>query len=130
MILAIGIGWRYAPQDARQKLLEALGVARRGYPRDIAQEIKDKIVPEDPAAHRAALAAALEQKITQIKNIAAGKSSDVSSGQANTTVEQAADEAGQLVQELENANKDPSISGQIVQRALDRILPASQCKSQ
>jgi len=131
MILAVGVGWRYAPQDARQRLLQAVGVVGRVDPAGIAQGIKNKVMPEDPVARRAALTTELKEKITQMKNIAAGENKGVSSGTANgavTTIEQAADEAGQLVQQLQEVNKDPSISGQVIQRVLDKILPATQCK--
>ncbi len=142
MILAVGVGWRYAPQDARQRLLAFIGVANRVRPSGIAQEIKDKIMPEDPVARRAALTAALRQKIAEIQEGAGvEKSADrggapagapVLAGTPDThaaSVGKSADDAAQLVNQLEQANHDASVGGQVVQRVLNAILPAAQCQA-
>ena len=116
-ILAVGVGWRYAPQDIRQKLLDAAG--RRDQATDtIAAKIKDAVKPDNPVARRAALAAAIKQKIEEIAQ------------EANTATStgQMTEEAEHLVDQLTQEAGGQSISGKAIERVLERILPASQCK--
>ncbi len=143
MILAVGVGWRYAPSDARERLLGFIGVADRVNPARIAKDIKDRIVPEDPTVRRAALVGALKQKIQEIKADAQSvKNTDsaadaptgapaptVASAARATDIASAADEAAQLVNQLEQSGGSGSVSGQVFQRVLDNILPTPQCKN-
>lgn len=135
-ILAVGIGWRYAPPQARERLLGFAGMANRADPARVAQGIREKIAPEDPAARRSALTTALKEKIREIKNNAAGGNNPDQSGapagaphMSAASVGRAADEAAIFVSQLEQANQDASVGGQIAQRVLDAILPAAQCKA-
>lgn len=140
MILAIGIGWRYAPPDARERMLGFIGMAtNRADPKRVAQGIKEKIMPEDPAATRAAIVGTLKQKIQEIKEgVGVEKNAGGSGASALTgaptpaaraaAIAKAADEAAQLVGQLEQSGTSGSASGQIIQRVLDKILPATQCK--
>ena len=140
MILAIGIGWRYAPPAAREKLLGFIGVADRARsvdPAQVARDIKEKIMPEDPVARRSALVAALKEKMREIKDNTADEtkaeqspaSADAGAGRIpEASIGKTVDEAAALVNQLEQVNHDASVGGQIVQRVLERILPAAQCK--
>lgn len=141
MIVGVGVGWRYTPPEARERLLGFIGMANRVDPARIAQDIKDKITPEDPAARRTALVGALKQKVQEIKTKAAvGENTDGSSASAsapaNTSASAAraadiassADEAVQIITQLEQSGGGASAGGQIVQRLIERILPAPQCK--
>lgn len=141
MILAVGVGWRYAPPDARERMLGFIGMANRADPARIAQDIKDKITSEDPAARRAALVETLKQKIQEIRTEAAvgenaGEVSASAGVLANASASAAraadiassADDAAQIINQIEQVGGGTSAGGQIVQRLIERILPAPQCK--
>lgn len=142
MILAVGVGWRYAPPEARERLLGFVGMAKnRADPVRVAQDIKEKIIPKDPAAHRAALVSALKQKIQEIKTDAGvGENADGTGAPAGAptnasapsvraaAIAKAADEAVQLADQVAQAGGAASTGGQIIQHLLERILPVPECK--
>jgi len=139
MILAIGVGWRYAPPQARERLLGFIGVANRLDPARIARGIREKITPDNPVARRAALAVELKQKIQEMKkSTSVGNITDHAAAPAGAAaladaraadIAKAADEAAQLVDQLERSHQGGSVSGQVVQRVLDKIMPSTQCES-
>lgn len=137
MIIAVGIGWRYASPQTRERLLGFIGAAGRTDPAEVTRGIKDKIIPEDPALRRAALTAALKQKISEIQSNAGVEKvidrlgapvSAVAPDAKAARVVNAADEAARLVSQLEQANHDALVGGQIVRLVLNAIIPAPQCK--
>lgn len=141
MILAVGVGWRYAPPEARERMLGFVGMANRADPARFVQDIKDKITPEDPEVRRAALMETLKQKVQEIKTKAAvGENTDGANASAPTSanasapparaadIASSADEAEQIINKLEQSGGASSAGGQIVQRLIERILPAPQCK--
>jgi translation elongation factor EF-1beta len=137
IIVAVGVGWRYAPSDTRERLLGFVGMANSVDPARVARDIKEKIMPEDPAVRRAALTTALRQKIMEIQESAGVEESADSGGvlvgvrTLNTSaidIVKAADDAAQLVNQLEQSGGSGSVAGQAIQRVIDKILPAPQCK--
>lgn len=139
MIVLVAAGWRYAPEHLREKLLGAVGIARRGDTMEIKHFIRDVVLPKNPEKRRLALTRELKKNIAELKrrlaaknNGGAGISADDSAADASgTKLGAATDEeligaSGEIVKELEDANKDTSTSAVVTERVLDAILPSSR----
>jgi|GEM_PF-2216086 hypothetical protein len=148
IIVGIGVGWRVAPPDARERILGFVGMARmvaRDESARVVRDAKEKIVPADPTARRAALTEELKQKLRDIKaatqpesQYAPGKDTSSADTQNRASaapdmragdIAKAADEASRLLDEIERVGAGASAGGRMAQSLLERILPAPQCET-
>jgi len=130
MVGVLTVGWSYAPDGMREKLLGFAGLANFGA---ITQALRDAVIPESPVARRASSTDALKQKIGAIR---AGIAGAQNSGSPEASfvlmedAEKAADEAVKIIDQLEEANDDQSLGGRVAARVIDAVLPAppsAQC---
>lgn len=143
MIAVIAVGWRYVPESTREKLLGAVGIAARRDRAEIKHYIQDVILPKDPQARRAALARELDKNIAELKRrieadkdelpapvadaVGSGARADAGAPDASIRAATGRDligAAGDMVKELEHANRDTGLIRQAGERILDAILPA------
>ena len=145
MIAVVTLGWRYAPQDVKEKLLGAVGIAARGNGAQVKHFIADVVLPQDPAQRRAVLAGELKKNIAELrrrietdtKEEAAldavgdsGSSATAAGGSAEKIKIRTASVRGLIsasegiVKEMENADQGASAGSRVMGRVLDVILPA------
>ena len=142
-IALVAVGWRYVPQNVREKLLGAIGIAARGDRTEIKHYIQDVVLPKDPQERRAALAGELEKNIAELKrrieadengalapDADAPDSGEPEAGASDATIRAASAReligaAGDMVKELESTNKDAPLVRKAAERILNAVLPAS-----
>lgn len=130
---ALTVGWRYAPDGMREKLLGLAGLANFG---STVHTLRDAVRPEDPVARRASEINTLKQKIGAIRKGVQGVQNSESSGMNPAPlkdVEKAADEAMSIIGQIEEANNDQSLGGRVAARVIDTVLPApsaAQCTNE
>ncbi|MEK7542048.1 MAG: hypothetical protein AAB533_04320 [Patescibacteria group bacterium] len=131
-------GWHYGSPRTREALLGFIGMARRRDTAEIRRAIGDAVLPEDPVERRVALTQDLTRSIRELRRreatealgadaaLAAGLASDETL--ASTTTADVLAGAERIIKELEGANTDSSAGTKVVERILERMLPARQCK--
>ena len=132
----LGVGWHYTPRHTRERLLGFIGIVSRGNVGDVKTAIGDLILPEDPEERREILIGELKKNLRELRAQAGeGEAAADASGVQASAI--AAASTGELIaasediiKELEAANGDKSVGGTIIERIIDRALPAQsvECK--
>lgn len=139
-------GWRYVPPRTREALLGFIGMAsRRARGEDvpaaeIRSAIEDAVLPADPAKRREMLTRELRRNISDLRRRAVieaeGAGAAIAAGfvpddkLASTTAADVLADTERIVKELEGANQDASAGTRVIERIIERILPAGQCRNE
>ncbi len=127
-------GWYYLPDSARERLLGFVGMVARRDTEEVQRAIGGILLPEDPTERRAVLAGELKKSIRELRRrdvsavqgpdaaAAAGLLADEKTAAVSTADVLRAAEAA--IKGLEDANEDASVGRTIVEKILERVLPA------
>ena len=110
------------PEGWRGKISSAASIALRGDKREIKKYFKDTVLPEDPEKRRTVLLDELKKSLAEVKK-----------GGANGLTSQSfLDTAEEIIKDLEEVSHDKSISREVAERVVNKILPVksetAQCK--
>ncbi len=132
----LSFGWKYLPQDARDKTTAFVGNVLRGQSQVSDVVTQEEALPSDPEEKRAVLIDRLKNNLGELKNTittpAVKKSSALSDKQNQDEMPQVRDNAetlflltqsDQLLKRLEEANTDVTFGREIINRTLEVILP-------
>lgn len=139
LITLVGIGWHYTPQRVRERLLGFVGVAARGDADGVKKAIGDLVLPKDPEERRRVLIGELKKNVDELKRRAIPgveaetgapviRQSEAAEGAQAESAEAIIGNTEKLLGELAESNGDKSVGGTIVERIVERILPAAQCR--
>lgn len=138
-IVAIWAGWGYLPPNVRNKLTAFVGAARNGDMVEVAGEakriFKATALPGNPEKRRTVLLTELKKNLEAIKDTPLDASEEIkpkTSSRTNTEPGRASsgavvESSKEIIKKLEEANDDTSVTTKIIERVLERILPAQQC---
>ena len=130
---AMSLGWRYAPGGMREKLL---GFADLANVNSVSGILRNVVRPEDPVIRRQAAIEALKEKMgaiqERLETIGNAGTSDAATAFLGD-IKKAADEATEIIIQLEEANDEQSLGGRVAARVVDAVLPSPpspQCVEQ
>jgi DNA primase catalytic subunit len=139
IVIAAGVwtGWYYTPAEIKGQILGFVGLASQR--REVKNFIEDGVLPPDPEERREVVVKELKKNVGELKrrSIRSGtvEETALSAGEAGASPAIAAAStasvaaaADKLLDELEKSSGDKSLGGRIIERILERILPAPQCK--
>lgn len=114
-ILLLAVAWYYVPEPTRNKVVTFTGKAAEQEPGRITELAKEEFLPKDPVEKREILIGELKKNVESIKT--------------GTDIPKSIIEAEKLLAELELVNKEKPIASNVLNRALDLVLPskAQEC---
>jgi len=127
------VGWNYLPPGTQQKTSAFIGGVFKGNLEDVGQFLEEKLKPKNPVETRSNLLGELKTKLSQLQESAEKKiqfSKKNSSGVASLSVRESEEtlqllqQSDEILKQLEEANKDASVTSSVVDRVLDKILPS------
>ncbi len=126
--VALGFGWRYAPEDIRGKVAEFIGVVQKRGEKEAKRFIEDVVLPDDPRERRRVLAEELQKNIEEIKrrhDLGSGKAlGDMAdSARSQATLEELIIASEEVLKELDAANADESFGAKAADRIFDAVFP-------
>lgn len=127
VVFASAIGWYYLPQNWREKIFASMGVVLRGDQQEVKKFIGEVVLSQDPEKRRAVLLQELKKDVAEIKRRESGdtaKSKEDEVGQVATNTGEFIGAVEKVIKELEIANADKSVSREVVERIVERLLPS------
>lgn len=135
VISAVAAGWYYTPANVKAQILGFVGIAASR--REIKNFIEDVVLPADPEERREILVQELKKNVGELKRravqggaieagVAVAREDAASPALAKAKTEEVIGASEKLLDELRQANDDKSVGGTIIERIIDRVLPATQ----
>ena len=144
IIAVVAIGWRYLPQQIREKasalVATALGRNSGDVERFLRESVRSKVLPQSPEKRREKATQELKKYVGELKKrISARSSKDMSpvneeggvfaavgDDPGSASVEALIGASERLIEELEDANGDKSLGAEIRERVWDAVLPGKK----
>lgn len=126
IIFVSAVGWYYLPQNWREKIFASIGVAWRGDKQEVKEFINGTLLPQDPEKRRVVLLQELKKNLYEIKKRESNdtaKSKEDEVGQVAANTGELIGAAEKVIKELENTNTDKSVTREVVERIVERLLP-------
>lgn len=137
VIAAVAAGWYYTPTNIKAQVLGFVGLAAPR--REVKNFIEDVVLPADPKERQEVLVQELKKNVGELKR-RAGPAGALEAGApvaiqdtaspalAKADTKEVIGAAEKLLGELEKSSGGKSVGGVIIERIIDRVLPAPQCR--